>query len=373
MIRQDDLQELLGVDAHEGVVVSLYMNADTTQETSETIKKQARALMKGAECPVKDAKAIENYLDFSHDWGKPGLAVFSCAELDFFRAFPSAIAFNNRIRLSNKPHVKPLAHLLEHYAHYGVVTVDRIEARFFEYHLGELQSNGSAMGEDVRKQKLGGGSARSGGASSATGQRGGQGGRHEEEVVQRNLREFAAKTQKFYSRRPIRRLFIGGTSETVAQFRDHLPKQLQSQIGAVFAVDMNTGEHEIRGTALNLMSQANLKREEKLVKTMITSAAKGGNAVTGLDATLRTVSEGRVQTLIVSDGYQSPGYLHQDSNLLAVHLGDAVAYGDDEPKHVDDVVEAAVYRTIEQGGKVEIVSENPQLENAGRIGAILRY
>ncbi len=373
MIRQDDLQELFGVDAQLGVVVSLYMNADTAQETSETIKKQARALMKGAECPVKDVKAIENYLDFSHDWGKPGLAVFSCAELDFFRAFPSAIAFNNRIRLSNKPHVKPLAHMLEHYAHYGVVIVDRIEARFFEYHLGELQSTGSAVGEEVRKQKLGGGSARSGGVSSATGKRGGQGGRHEEEVVQRNLRKLAAKTQKFYSRRPIRRLFIGGTSETVAGFREQLPKQLQSQIAAVFAVDMSAGEHEIRETALNLTSQANLEREEKLISTMITSAAKGGNAVTGLDATLRTVSEGRVQTLIVSDGYRSSGYLLQDSNLLAVYLGDVEGYGDDEPEQVDDVVEAAVYRTMEQGGKVEIVRENPQLEDAGNIGAILRY
>ncbi|GMQ78484.1 MAG: hypothetical protein BMS9Abin02_0998 [Anaerolineae bacterium] len=373
MIRQDDLQELLAVDAGQGVIVSLYMNADTTQETSETIKKQARALMKDANCPAKDFKAIENYLNFSHDWGKPGLAVFSSAELDFFRAFPLAIAFRNRIRLSNKPHVKPLAHLLEHYAHYGVIVVDRTEARFFEYHLGELQSTGGATGEDVRKLKLGGGSARSGRTSSATGQRGGQGGRHEEEVVQRNIREFSSKANKFYSLRPIRRLFIGGTNETVAQFREQLSKQLQSQIAAVFAVDMNTGEHELRAKALDLMGQANLEREEKLVKTMIASAAKGGNAVLGLDATLRTVSEGRVQTLIVSDGYRSPGYHHQNSNLLAARQDYTAAIGDDEPEKVEDVVEAAVYRTIEQGGKVEIVSDNSQLEDAGRIGAILRY
>jgi peptide subunit release factor 1 (eRF1) len=136
---------------------------------------------------------------------------------------------------------------------------------------------------------------------------------------------------------------------------------------------MTTGEHDLRARALALMAQANLEREEKLVKTMITSAAKGGNAVTGLDATLRTVSEGRVQTLIVSDGYRSPGYHHQNSNLLAARQGDTAAIGDDEPEKVMDVVEAAVYRTMEQGGKVEIVSDNSQLEDAGRIGAILRY
>ena len=373
MIRQEDLRELMAMDAGDQIVVSLYLNVDTTQESSETIKKKVRALLKEANCPNVEMKAIENYLDFSHDWGKPGLALFSCSSQDFFRAFPTAISFKNRVRQARKPHVKPLAHLLEYYAHYGVVVVDRISARFFEYHLGELQGTGSAMGEDVKKQKLGGGSARGGGTSSSTGQRGGQGGRHEEEVVQRNLRQTASEANRFYASRPIRRLFLGGTSETVAQFRDYLPKKLQTQIAGTFAVDMTTNEHEIRLRSLELMIDANSQREKKLVSNMITTAAKGGNAVTGLDATLRSLNEGRVQTLIVSDGYRIPGYFHQDSNYLLAHKGEAIPYSDEKPKEVEDVVEVAVFRAMELGGRVEIISDNQQLEEAGRIGALRRY
>ncbi len=374
MIRQEDLQELLDFEVEEGEVVSVYLDVDPAQQTSEVIKLQARALMKEGNCPDQDTETIEQYLDFSYDWSKPGLAIFSCADQDFFRAFPAAVSFRNRIRLGRKPYVKPLAHLLDHYAYYGVVVVDRVGARFFEYHLGELQDTAGTMGEDIRKQKLGGGSSRGGGTSSATGQRGGQGGRHEEEAVLRNLRDAAAAAQQFFASKPIRRLFLGGTAETVAQFRDYLPKQLQSRIAGSFPIDMTAGEHEVRERSLELLHQANAEREQKLIQTMVTTAAKGGNAVTGLSDTLRTVSEGRVQTLIISDGFRSPGYVHEATNYLTVYENNSVPFGDgDKLMKVEDIVDAAVSRTMAQGGYVEIVSDNPDLEKAGRIGALLRY
>jgi len=40
---------------------------------------------------------------------------------------------------------------------------------------------------------------------------------------------------------------------------------------------------------------------------------------------------------------------------------------------VEDVVDTAVALTMSQGGHVEIISNNPELEGVGRIGAILRY
>lgn len=372
MIRQEDLQELLAFESNESQVVSLYLDADMSQQTNEMVKKQARALLKEAGDIEKDSNAIEKYLDLSYDWSMPGLAVFSCADKDFFRAFTSAIGFRNRVRVNNKPYLKPLTHLLDHYAHYGVIVIDRVGARFFEYHVGVLQDTAGTMGDDVRKLKLGGGSTRGGGTTSATGQRGGQGGRHEEEIVQRNMRDAAAAAAQFFANKPIRRLFIGGTAENVALLRENLSKQLQSRVAGTFAIDMTAGEHEVREQTLEMLWEANAQREQKLVKQMITTAAKGGNAVVGLDATLKTVGEGRVDTLVISDGYKTAGYADESSNFLTAHKGDTSPYGG-ELKKVEDIVEAAVSLTMEQGGSVEIVSDCQELEEVGRIGAILRY
>ncbi|MGH2536818.1 MAG: hypothetical protein ACRDHL_05445 [Candidatus Promineifilaceae bacterium] len=371
MITQAELEDLVAFSAPDGRTVSLYLDTDTGELPQEQIKLQARSLLKEADDIESDAERILEYLDFSYDWSKPGLALFSNAGQNFFRSYPAAVAFRNRMRLGARPHVKPLNHLLDHYAHYGVIALDKVGAQFYEYHLGELQDNGQTMGDDVRKVKHGGGSARAAGGAAASGRRGGAGDRHEEEVSQRNLREAATAAQAFFARKPIRRLFLAGTAENVAQFRDYLPKQLQSCLAGSFAHDMDAGEPAVRARSLGLLHEANARREQELVRTLITAAAKGGNAVVGLEDTLSKVSQRRVQTLVISDGYRAPGYLDEASATLSSRE-DGTPEGA-APRRLEDVVEAAVAQTIGSGGRVEIISDNQELEDAGRIGAVLRY
>lgn len=371
MFTQDHLQELLDFSVGNSAVISIYLDTDCAQKPAEMTKLQVRGLLKELNGSNKDdAGVIERYLDHSFDWTKPGLALFSCASHDFFKAYPVAVSFRNRLRIGRKPYVKPLAHLLDNYAYYGVILIDRVGSRFFEYNQGELVETEGFMGEDVRKVKKGAG-------SSAVGMRGGprgvQGGnRHEEEVVQRNMRDAADAAGQFFSRKPIRRLFLGGTTENVAQFRDLLSKQLQSCIAGNFAIDMTAGEHEVRENAINLLRAANQDRENRLVNMLITGHAKGNNATIGLDDTLQAISEKRVQTLIISDGLRTPGYIQEESGFVVANLARS-PLSDRELIEVDDVIDSAVALTMSQGGNVEVIADNPELEGVGRIGAILHY
>lgn len=368
MFSQDHMQELLTYEGNGDGVISVYLDTDSARQSTEAIKLTARGLLKEVQPQhEKEAQAIERFLDLSYDWSKPGLALFCGKGGAFFRSYTSPVAFRNRIRLGPRPYVKPLAHLLDHYAHFGVIVVDRVNGRFYEYHLGELQATETCTGEEVRKTKRGGG-------SSAVGRRGAvnTGGDHEEEVAARNLRDCATAAGRFYAERPIRRLFLGGTNETVAQFREFLPKQLQSCLAGSFAVDMDMGESEVRRRALELLRQVNAEREDKLVERLVTLHAMGANAVVGLDDVLQAVSDKRVEALIISDGFRAPGYVHEPSGFVVANLARS-PLTDGELTEAADVVDAAVAQTVAQGGHVEIIAENPYLEDAGRIGAILRY
>lgn len=367
MITQEQLQELLSYDSQGQPVLSIYLETDNSSESTETIKLRVRGMLKEAQIKQsEEVHVIEQFLDTSYDWSKPGLAMFANHDGTFFRAYPAAIAFRNRVRIGPKPYVKPLAHLLDYYAHYGVILVDKVGARFFEYHLGELLETEGIMGEDVQKVKKGGG-------SSAVGMRGGQGGgRHEDEVIMRNLRNAAQAAAQFFERRPIRRLFLGGTSETTAEFKELLPKKLQSCLADTFNMAMTANEHEVRDHSLKLLAESNAERETKLVEKMVGLQASGGPAVIGLDDTLQAISDKRVQTLIISDGYRSPGYSDGNSGFLVSNLARS-PMGEQELNEVADVVDLAVASTMNQGGHVEIITDNPELEAAGRIGAILRY
>lgn len=371
MFSQDHMQELLAYETNGVSVVSVYLDTDSTQQSVEAIKLTVRGLLKELQPEnQKDGEAIERYLDYSYDWSRPGLAMFSGKGGTFFRAYESPVAFRNRIRLGVRPYVKPLAHFLDHYAHFGVILVDKVNGRFFEYHLGELQASETVTGEEIRKVKDGAGTTFHGRGSISMSGPGG--GRHEDEVIGRNLKECAAAANRFFAERPIRRLFIAGQQETVAQFRELLPKQLLSTLAGTFAIDMEASESEVRREALMLLRQVNAEREDKLVERMAALKASGGNAVTGLDAVLDAVSNRRVETLIISDGYRVPGYLQADSGFVVANLAlSPLAVG--ELIEVADVVDAAVAQTMSQGGHVEVITEHPTLEAAGRIGAILRY
>ncbi|VAW31290.1 hypothetical protein MNBD_CHLOROFLEXI01-3716 [hydrothermal vent metagenome] len=170
----------------------------------------------------------------------------------------------------------------------------------------------------------------------------------------------------------MRRLFLGGTPQTIAQFRELLPKQMQSCLADSFAMDMTAGEHEVRAKTIMLLQNANRLREKKIIETLLNTQAQGGQAVLGLDDTLQAVSDRRVQTLVISDGYQMPGFVEYNSGFVVANLAKS-PLSDRELTAVDDVINSAFTLSLNQGAHVEVVHGNADLDNAGKIGALLRF
>ena len=172
------------------------------------------------------------------------------------------------------------------------------------------------------------------------------------------------------TRHSISALFLTLSFAVVAHA--HLP----SVVGTVYHDTDNdglyTGDDGLMGVTVNLYEDDGDEIFNADIDQMITTAAKGGQAVIGLDATLKTVSEGRVQTLVISDGYRSTGFIDEQRSILSAYERVDSPFADDMIK-MDDIVEAAVSRTMEQGGTVEVISDSDELEQAGQIGALLRY
>jgi peptide subunit release factor 1 (eRF1) len=97
----------------------------------------------------------------------------------------------------------------------------------------------------------------------------------------------------------------------------------------------------------------------------------GGLAVTGLDAVLKALVERRVETLILSDGYEAPGWRCPGDGLLATK-GRACPLCAEDMTLLDDVVEQAVEDAL-QSCKVVVCNGNADLDVVGRVGALLRF
>jgi peptide subunit release factor 1 (eRF1) len=296
------------------------------------------------------------------------VVVFSCAPENFFEAYSLAVPVGDRVRISSQPHVKPLANLLDSYGGYGVVLVDKQGARLFYFHLGELREQEGVLGEAVRHTKRGGG-------SQSPGRRGGVAGttNYVDEVTDRNMKEVVEFATHFFAENNIRRILIGGTDENVAQFRNQLPKAWQSLVVGSFPVSMTASHSEVLGKTMEIGLQAERQREEHLVNTIVTNAAKKHGSVIDLDDTFSAIRDGRVQTLVIREGYRAPGTRCKSCGYLSPVELEFCPFCGGECEVILDAVEVAVHQVMNTGGEVEVLHTDLPAEGFHQIGALLRY
>ncbi len=367
MLTKNNLQELLEYEA-QSPVLSVYLNTNPTEGTIEDYKLQLRSMLKDINLP-KDVEAVKEYFDLEYDWQQGrSVAVFSSDAEDFFRAYPLAVDIRSRARFHRYPHVKPLAALFDTYSRCSVVLVDQQQARLFSFHLGELKAEASFSGEDVQRQKHGGGSQTVGRS------RGVEGVAESPDVIsQRNMRDAAEEVAKFLKANDARRVLIGGTTKNVSAFRELLPKSWQSLIVGTFSMSMDAGYDEVQEKSLEIEAEAAKHHEEKLLQTIITEAAKGRNGLTRLDDILGAIREGRVQTLVIQDGYQEEGYHCLGCGYMTPQELDTCPFCSSDFEEIEDVVETAVRTVLQTGGSVKVLEGDHLLSEYGKIGALLRY
>ncbi len=366
MLTESNLRELLEFSAPVSVL-SVYLNTEPTEGNADVYKLRLRNMLKNVNLSL-DTTAVERYFDHGYVRTGRGVAVFSCAPQDFFRAYSLAVPVNSAVFVSSRPAVKPLADVLDAYGGYGVVLIDKQGARLFFFHLGELQEQEGVMGETVKHTKRGG-------ASTFPGRRGGVAGvtDYEDEVIDRNMKESVDFAIHFFEENHVRRVLIGGTDENVALFRSQLPKAWQSLVVGSFPMSMTASHAEVMARAMQIGREVEQARESRLINSVITMSAKAGSGVTGLNATLDAVHHGRVQTLLVSEDFHQPGYRCQSCGALTSLTNQACVLCGGAYEAIPDVVELAVQEVMKHGGTVEVIHSLPALVEAGKIGAVLRY
>ncbi|MFO3795996.1 MAG: hypothetical protein ACK8QZ_01760 [Anaerolineales bacterium] len=347
-------------------ILSVYLHVDPSQESTDAIRLHLRNILKNVNLPEDEARIWE-YVAHEREWKGRSLAMFSCVADGFFRAYSLSLPIRNRYFVGPQPYVKPLAHLLDDFGYYGIALIDKQRARIFTFHLGELQELEPFHGEEVRRVKPGGAFAVPGKPGSAAGQT-----NYEEELVERNMKKAAEYVTRIFEEARLRRLLLGGTEENTNLFRKYLPKSLHSLLVGTFPIGLNANRPEVLEKVLEIGQRSERKREALIVEQMLTAAAKGEKGVVRLDETLDAVHAGRVQTLIVREGYRSPGYQCQGCGFLTTQSLEICPFCGTSFTEIPDAVELAVRKVLENGGEVEIVSDIPALEPV-KIGGLLRY
>jgi peptide chain release factor subunit 1 len=343
-------------------VLSLYLDTDLSQQSKEKCKLVLRDLLERvrASAAAEDVAKIETFFDLEYDWQGKGVAIFSSSESGFWRVYPLTVPIESEAHTGERPYLKPLTQVLNEFARYGIVLVDREGARLFLVHLGQIEEKGSWTGQDVKHHKQGGFAAS-------------RFQRRVDKQAQQNLKQVAEATVHFCADNLCSGLILGGSDDTLPRFRAMLPKALQKQIVGTLTLDMTAPASEVMARSAELLETAEREREQKLVEDLITATAKGGGAVTGLADTFYEAHQGRVHTLVLERGFEANGYLCDGCGYVSAEPITKCPFCGGKPHPIEGAVNRVVQKVIESGGKVETVAANESLAKAGHVGAILRY
>jgi peptide subunit release factor 1 (eRF1) len=260
-----------------------------------------------------------------------------------------------------------MAAAADDFERYGVVLVDRANARLFTIFLNQIRETAHVEFNPatVRHLKAVGPDKR---GTSGTVQR------RADEQVRKNLRRIVEDIDELVTSEHLDRLVLAGAPETTAELRDLLPKRLALRVIATLDLKSSASPGEVLAAAADATCRYERDTEKHVVGELATSAAKHQNGVIGLGHTLAEVNRSRVWQLIYSEDFHSPGFECKHCGALFAIEIPSCAYCQADLIAVPDVVEKGVERALRDGAKIEVVRSDAAaaLDDAGGIGAFLK-
>jgi len=369
-IEESRIRDLATFKGDDAPVTSLYLDVDgrrriRARDCELALDRLVRPVRErehqaGNTSVCADLKRIEDHVRGGIDRSRVrGLAFFSCTASDFWEVVELAVPVRDRVVINHTPYVRELEAVVARHERFAVLLVDRQRARLLLFSQGEVlerQEHSDALprhdddGGQLGKDQVAG---------------------HTAAAAQRHLRHAAAAAFAFFQEQGFDHLVLGGPDEVTAELERDLHPYLQERIVARVSLAVHCGDDDIRQAAEDVEAGVERAREAAMVEKLRQALGTGSGAA-GLEAVLEALVARRVDTLLVSEGFEAPGWRCRGCAWVGT-LGRRCPLCGKDMDEVADVVEEAVEDALAQACRVGFCRDNADLDVLGRVGALLRY
>jgi peptide subunit release factor 1 (eRF1) len=367
LVTEDAVRELAAFKGKEAPVVSVYLDVDgkrhpKRQDYETALERLLRPERTAADPSVaEDLGRIETYVRAGFDRSNTrGLALFACSAHDFWQAIPVAVPVHNQLVINHTPHVRQLEAVLHNNERFGVLVVDRQRARAFVFEQGELVDHSEQFDQLPRHDDDHGDWDRDHVRD------------HTAALAHAHVRRAAQVAFALHQQRPLDHLIIAAPTELVPELERDLHSYLRERIAASVTLPASSSVNQIRLMAMAVDAEIERGKHATVVARLRDRLGAGNGAVAGLADVLSFLSQRRVETVLVSEGFVAPGWRCDNCGGLAVK-GRRCPNCAANMVAVEDVVEEAVEAALGQSAHVMTCTANPDLDVLGRIGGLLRF
>jgi peptide subunit release factor 1 (eRF1) len=369
-ISESRIRDLAGFKGEHAPVTSLYLDIDgrhriRAHDYELALDRMVRPVRERSHHDASpsvwaDLKRIDEFVKGGVDRSRiRGLALFSCSAHGFWEVVELAVPVRDRLVINHTPYVRELEAVVAQHERFVVLLADRQRARLFLLHQGELLEKQEQLDLLPRHDDDGGQL----GKDQVAG--------HTAAAAQRHLRRAASAAFNLQQEQGFDHLVLAGPEEITAELERELHAYLRGRIAGRIHLDVHAGHDEIRQAAEDVEAAVERAREAALVDRLRQGLHSGSGAA-GVDAVLEALVARRVDTLLVSEGFEAPGWRCPGCAWVGTR-GRKCPVCDSAMDQVGDVVEEAVEEALAQACRVAVCRGNADLDVMGRVGALLRY
>jgi peptide chain release factor subunit 1 len=355
----------------ESPVISLFVDLGPNFLTPPARQSEINSLLTLAHSELENIKegtskyesaldSLKTYLEENDEWVKEarGAAIYLSTDGERFEIVKSLEPLERKAVISDWPHIEPLVDVVSGEI-WCVMLINRTVARYLvgiPNRLRELTS----IEDEVHGQHS------QGGWSQARYQR------SVEEEVQDHIKSSCERLREIFRRR-FDCLVVVTLHEMWPEVEKELHADLKKQLVGTLEFDIeNTSVDEVENEVGQLAEVRSNQQEKELIGTLREALGRGERAAAGVEAVLAAVTENKVDTLLVDEGFEATGVACSSCGWSG--LKGKTCPVDSKPLRQDiDLKDWATRRTLAASGQVRVVKFHPDLQGHGGIAALLRY
>src|SRR5829696_7363808 len=367
------LQTLLDFEPTAAPVISLYLDARADQHGQQTflpfVRKQLNERSKSYDTGSEERLSFEEdfvritrYLESEIPPSVQGIAIFACsAEKDWFEVGHFDVPFErNRLFVSDRPHLYPLARMIDQYRRYAVVLADTNRAQIFVFAAGRAVGRQDIENVKTKHSKVGG-------WSQARYQR------HEQNYHLHHAKEVVDMLEKIVLGENIEHIILAGDEATVIPLlREQMPKTIEEKVIDALSLGIDTPEHEVLDESLTSFRRHDSLTDMEKVERLLNEYRADDLGIAGVPETLAALSNGQVEEMLIvvkPEGIQFDK--EEVDKVLKLYKNDeALPDPLDQRTVADELVRRA---NVYSSAKVTFIEDGIRLEQLGGVGALLRY
>ena len=369
----DVLDRVIEFDSGGLPVVSLYLNAQANRHGRDEYDRFVRRELSRREEELepntpagksfrRDAERIQKYLAEEVRPSANGIVIFACAGKDefFLPVQVDAPINNHQLFVFDKPHLYPLARLIDESRNYAVLVADTNRARIFVFGRGRMIDNDEVQSDSLSHTQVGGWSQL-------------RYQRHVENLYLHHAKDTIEALDRVVREDKIEHVIIAGDEVIIPLLLEQMPPELAKKVDDTMRLDIRTPDHEIMERTLETFRV----REAAVDKTKIDQLKAAVNGarlgVSGTADTLAALLNGQVDELFLAAAMDEIHHEPDEVNaiLKAYAPGTENETPDSERRRI--IIDELIRRAKETGARIRFIADTSLLTAMGGVGATLRY